>query len=62
MADHRQEAAMTRTMPMPDSPRLMMALVGPVVGIICGIVIGLLAWVVGKIVKPRQAVTTSANA
>jgi hypothetical protein len=45
MADHRQEAAMTRTMPMPDSPRLMMALVGPVVGIICGIVIGLLAWV-----------------
>ena len=62
LAGHPKEAAMMRTMPMPDSPRLMMALVGPVVGIISGIVIGLLAWVAGKLVKPRQAVTSSVNA
>src|SRR5579859_1564333 len=50
IAHHPKEAAMTSSM---HSPRLMMALVGPVIGVISGIVIGLLAYVAGKIVKPR---------
>jgi Mn2+/Fe2+ NRAMP family transporter len=53
IAHHPKEAAMMSSMPLPNSPRLMMALVGPVIGVISGIVIGLLAYVAGKIVKPR---------
>ena len=55
IAKHPKEASMMTTMPLADSPRLMMALVGPVVGIISGLVIGLLAFIAGKLVKPRSA-------
>ena len=51
LAGHAQEAAMMKSMPLPDSPRLMMVIVGPVVGLISGIVIGLLALGAGKLVK-----------
>jgi len=53
IAHHPKEAAMMSSMPLADSPRLMMALVGPIVGIISGAVIGLFAYVAGKAVKPR---------
>jgi hypothetical protein len=53
IANHSKEAAMMRAMPLPTSPRLMMALAGPAVGIISGAIIGLLASVAGKLVKPR---------
>ena len=33
LANHPREAAMMTTMPLPHSPRLMMALVGPVIGL-----------------------------
>lgn len=52
IARHPQEAAMVKNMPMPDSPRLMMLMTGPVVGVISGIVLGLFAWIASKIVKP----------
>jgi hypothetical protein len=48
---HPQEAEMMTKMPMPDSPRLMMLLTGPVVGIVSGLVLGSLSWVAGKFVK-----------
>ena len=32
IANHPQEAAMMTKMPMPDSPRLMMLMTGPVIG------------------------------
>lgn len=51
LANHPQEAAMMSTMPMPDSPRLMMLMTGPVVGIISGLVLGLFAFIASKIVK-----------
>jgi hypothetical protein len=51
IAGHAQEAAMMKSMPLPDSPRLMMVMVGPVVGFISGIVIGLLALGAGKLFK-----------
>jgi hypothetical protein len=49
VAGHAQEAAMMKNVPL--SPRLMMALMGPVVGLISGVVIGLLALAAGKLVK-----------
>ncbi|HTR81594.1 MAG TPA: hypothetical protein VMM58_08180 [Bacteroidota bacterium] len=55
LADHAQEAAMMAKMPMPDSPRLMMLITGPVVGIISGLVLGLFAFVASKIVKKKSA-------
>lgn len=48
LANHPQEAA---GMPMPDSPRLMMLVVGPVIGILSGVVLGLTALVAGKIIS-----------
>jgi hypothetical protein len=51
LANHPQEAEMMAKMPMPDSPRLMMLMTGPVVGIISGLVLGLFAFIASKIVK-----------
>jgi hypothetical protein len=51
LARHADEAQMLAKMPMPDAPRLMMALTGPIVGIVSGIVLGLFALVASKIVK-----------
>ena len=53
IANHPKEAAMMSSMPLPDSPRVMMACIGPIIGIISGLVIGLLALVPGGLVKPR---------
>jgi hypothetical protein len=48
---HPNEAAMMAKMPMPDSPRLMMLMTGPVVGLISGVILGLFSFVAGKLVK-----------
>jgi hypothetical protein len=53
LANHAREAEMLRGGPMPDSPRLMMALTGPVIGIISGLVLGVLALIATKFVRPR---------
>jgi hypothetical protein len=55
LANHAKEAAVMATSPMAASPRLIIALFGPVVGIISGAVIGLFAFVAGKLVKPAQS-------
>jgi hypothetical protein len=51
IANHPQEAAMMTSMPLPDSPRLMMAMMGPVIGVVSGLVLGLFAVVAGKLVR-----------
>ena len=51
--NHPQEAAMINKMPMPDSPRLMMLMTGPVVGVVSGLVLGLFAFIVSKIMKKK---------
>ena len=48
---HPDEAAMMKSMPLPDSPRLMMLMTGPVIGMISGIVLGLFAVIAGKVIK-----------
>jgi hypothetical protein len=47
---------MMSSMPLADSPRLMMACTGPIIGAISGLVIGLLAYVAGKLVKPGVSI------
>src|SRR5579864_4970540 len=52
MVNNPQEASMLASMPMPHRPRLMMALVGPIVGVVSGAIIGVLAalaaWILGR--------------
>jgi len=50
IATHAREAEMMQSMPL--SPRPMMAIIGPVIGVISGVVIGLLALLATKVVKP----------
>jgi hypothetical protein len=52
LANHAEEAGMLQGGPMPGSPRVMMALTGPVVGIVSGLVLGLLAMLASKFIKP----------
>jgi hypothetical protein len=51
VAHHAQEAEMMKSLPV--SPRLMMTMTGPVVGVVSGLVLGLFAFVASKLVKPR---------
>ena len=51
IANHQQEAEMLTKMPMPDAPRLMMLMMGPLFGILFGLILGLFAFVAGKLVK-----------
>ena len=44
---------MLKSMPSPDSPRAMMALTGPVVGIVSGLVLGVFAFGASKVIKRR---------
>lgn len=53
LARHPQEAAMMKTMPLPDSPRLMMLMMGPVVGVVSGIMLGIFALLASKIFKRK---------
>jgi hypothetical protein len=62
IARHAQEAAMMQSTPLPASPRVVMALTGPVFGLISGIVLGLFALVAGKLVKNSSARASKATA
>ena len=54
IARHAQEAAMMQNSPLSVSPKLMMTMVGPVVGLLSGVILGLFALVAGKLVKPSR--------
>lgn len=51
LATHIREASMMATSPSGFSPRTMMAVVGPLVGLVSGVVIGVLAVLAGKIMS-----------
>lgn len=59
---HPQEAATMKFMPLVDAPKLMMAIMGPVVGLISGIIIGLFALGAGKLIKRPLAPTVKTTA
>jgi hypothetical protein len=48
---HPNEVAMMAKMPLPDSPRLMMLMTGPVIGLVSGLVLGLFSLGASKLVK-----------
>jgi hypothetical protein len=52
-ANHPQEAEMLTKMPMPNSPRLMMLITGPIIGLISGLVLGLFSFIASKIMKKK---------
>jgi hypothetical protein len=52
IANHAEEAAMMDSMPLTVSPRLMMTVMGPVIGVASGIVLGIFA-VVARLVMAR---------
>jgi len=57
LAGHPDEAAMISSMPLPDSPRIMMVVIGPVIGVVSGCLIGLLAVVAARLLRrPAAAV------
>ena len=51
IANNPQMLEMNANMPMPDQPRLMMLIMGPVFGAIFGLILGLFAFIAGKLVK-----------
>ncbi|MBM2839935.1 MAG: hypothetical protein HW412_463 [Bacteroidetes bacterium] len=51
MANHPEMAQMNTSMPMADSPRLMMVIMGPVFGAAFGLILGLFAFIASKIIK-----------
>jgi hypothetical protein len=51
VASHPPEAAMSASM---SSPRLMMLVMGPVVGLLSGLVLGLFAYVASRFIKPTN--------
>lgn len=54
IAHHAKEAEMMTKMPMPDSPRLMMLMTGPVVGLVSGLILGLFAFIASRIFKKQR--------
>lgn len=53
VARHASEAAMMSQMPLPNSPRLMMMITGPIIGVISGVVLGLFTILAGKLVPKK---------
>lgn len=53
MANRPEEAIMMNNLPMADSPRLMMLLVGPVVGAIFGLILGAFCWIASRFVRKK---------
>jgi hypothetical protein len=62
IARHAQEAAMMQNTPLGVSPRMMMIIVGPVVGLLSGVILGLFALAAGKLIKNSPVPTTKATA
>ena len=55
IAGHHREAAMMTSMPLPTHPRVMMLIVGPVIGVVSGAIMGVLALGLSKLVTRRPA-------
>ena len=53
IGNHPQEAAMMSSMPLPDSPRLMMLMMGPLFGMGFGIILGVFSNVASKVMKKK---------
>ena len=54
-ANHPREMSMMLSMPLRTHPRLMMLIMGPLIGLLSGVVLGLFAVVARKLVTMRVA-------
>ena len=52
ISHHAKEAAAMSAAPMP--PRVMMLIVGPLIGVASGVILGLFAWIASKIIVRRD--------
>ena len=52
-ADHAAEMKMMAGMPLSHHPRLLMALMGPVIGFVSGVVLGVFAMIAARLVRNR---------
>jgi uncharacterized membrane protein len=48
-----QKPEMMTRMPLPNHPRLMMLITGPIIGLISGVVLGLFSFIASKIIKKK---------
>lgn len=62
IAGHAQEAAMMQNPSIPLSPKAMMSVVGPVIGLISGVILGIFAVIAGKLVKGAPISNSKATA
>jgi hypothetical protein len=53
IARHEEEARMMATMELPVTPRMLMALSGPIIGLVSGVVLGLFAVIASRLVRKR---------
>ena len=53
IANHTQEADMLARMPAHDHPRLMMLLIGLIIGVLSGLVLGLFAFIGSRILQKK---------
>ncbi len=51
IANHPDEVQMMASMPMPDSPRLMMVIIGPLFGAAFGLILGLFSFIASRLTK-----------
>ncbi len=58
---HPQQTSVNVAIPLLNHPRLMMLIVGPIIGVISGIVLGLFSFIASKIVKKKIIATDSVN-
>ena len=58
---HSQQASVNSAIPLLNHPRLMMLIVGPIIGIISGVVLGIFAFIASKIVKKKVVAAESVN-
>jgi hypothetical protein len=59
LVGHPQEAAMMISAQVAVPPKLLMATVGPAIGIISGVVIGVLAYLVARTLKSEERLVTT---
>ena len=62
IAGHAQEAAAMQQGPLAAHPRVMMLIVGPLIGVVSGLIIGLFAFVAGKLMKAPPAPASKVTA
>jgi len=54
-ANHPEFLQSVQTLPpaLANDPRMLMVLIGPIVGLMSGVILGLFCWIASKVIKPR---------